>query len=314
MRIDHYLSQLLYRYQCVTVPGFGAFLTEIRSAHLDESSNTFYPPKKVIAFNSNIKNNDGLLTQHVALSEKISYTQALELIEDFVTLWKSLLQNNSPVVIKNVGKLALNSEGNMVFEPYEALNYLTDAFGLASFVSPPVKREVYKEQVVALETKAPISITPETRNNTNNNWLKYAAIFILGFGSAAYFGNQWYETKVENDRMIVEQSVQQKVEQKIQEATFFIQNPLPSVSMVYADKKQNYHIVAGAFREERNAEKLLKQLVEQGFQAKKIAPNKFGLHQVLYGSYATPDEAQKAKEVITQNHSKDAWILVQELQ
>ncbi|MDP2161187.1 MAG: SPOR domain-containing protein, partial [Flavobacterium sp.] len=76
MRIDNYLSQLLYRYQCVTVPGFGAFLTEIRSAHLDESSNTFYPPKKVIAFNSNIKNNDGLLTQHVALSEKISYNQA----------------------------------------------------------------------------------------------------------------------------------------------------------------------------------------------------------------------------------------------
>jgi cell division septation protein DedD len=314
MRIDNYLSQLLYRYQCVTVPGFGAFLTEIRSAHLDESSNTFYPPKKVIAFNSNIKNNDGLLTQHVALSEKISYNQALELIEDFVTLWKSLLQNNSTVVIKNVGKIALNSEGNMVFEPYEALNYLTDAFGLASFVSPPVKREVYKEQVVALETKAPIKITPETRNKSNNNWLKYAAVFALGISFAAYFGNQWYESKIEEDRLAVEKSVQQKVEQKIQEATFFIQNPLPSVTMTYADKKQNYHIVAGAFREERNAEKLLSLLTNLGFNAKKIAPNKFGLHQVLYGSYSTAEEAHSARENIIKTHSKDAWILVQEIQ
>ena len=46
MKIEPYIAQLLYRYQCVTVPGFGAFLTEIQSAQLIESSNSFFPPKK----------------------------------------------------------------------------------------------------------------------------------------------------------------------------------------------------------------------------------------------------------------------------
>jgi hypothetical protein len=67
MKIEQYISQLLYRHQCVTVPGFGAFLTEIQSAHLHENTNSFYPPKKVISFNSHLKNNDGLLANHIAL-------------------------------------------------------------------------------------------------------------------------------------------------------------------------------------------------------------------------------------------------------
>ena len=70
MNIEHYISQLLYRYQCVTVPGFGAFLTEIQSAQWVESANSFYPPKKLISFNTNIKNNDGLLANHIARAEK----------------------------------------------------------------------------------------------------------------------------------------------------------------------------------------------------------------------------------------------------
>ena len=73
MNIESYIAQLLYRYQCVTVPGFGAFLTEIQSAQLIESSHSFFPPKKVISFNAHLKNNDGLLANHIAQAEKTSY-------------------------------------------------------------------------------------------------------------------------------------------------------------------------------------------------------------------------------------------------
>jgi 2',3'-cyclic-nucleotide 2'-phosphodiesterase (5'-nucleotidase family) len=71
MKIEQYISQLLFRYQCVTVPGFGAFLTEFQSAQLDENSHSFYPPKKMVSFNPFIKNNDGLLANHLAQAEKI---------------------------------------------------------------------------------------------------------------------------------------------------------------------------------------------------------------------------------------------------
>ena len=73
MLIEKHISDLLYRYQCVTVPGFGAFLTETVTAQVTVSSSSFFPPKKVISFNANVRNNDGLLANHVALQEKMSY-------------------------------------------------------------------------------------------------------------------------------------------------------------------------------------------------------------------------------------------------
>src|SRR6476660_10324715 len=133
MKIEQYISQLLYRYQCVTVPGFGAFLTETQPAHIHESSNAFYPPKKVISFNSYIRHNDGLLANHIATAERTAYDTALDAIQSEVGIWKEILDINGKFTLKNIGELSLNAEKNVVFSPYEQLNYLTDAFGLNSF-------------------------------------------------------------------------------------------------------------------------------------------------------------------------------------
>ncbi|GAK96147.1 hypothetical protein JCM19294_2929 [Nonlabens tegetincola] len=46
MQLVAYISDLLYRHDCVVVPEFGAFLTRRVSAQYFESSNSFYPPKK----------------------------------------------------------------------------------------------------------------------------------------------------------------------------------------------------------------------------------------------------------------------------
>lgn len=315
MRIEQQISQLLYRYQCVTVPGFGAFLTEIKSAQLIEASNTFYPPKKVISFNVNVKNNDGLLANHIAQTERLSYAEAVEQIEDVVQNWKKELHTSNSVSIKNIGKLSLNTENNIVFEPLESLNYLTDAFGLASFISPPVKREVYKKEVEVLEEKTPIQFTPEKRGA--QPWLKYAAVFAIGLGMAGFFGNQWYEKKIATETLLVEKAVQQKVESKIQQATFFIENPISSVTMTLDDttaaEALNYHVVAGAFRNEDNATRATQELINLGYKAKKLDANKYGLYPVLIGSYSTMEAANEAKVTLQNTHTKDAWILIQEL-
>lgn len=314
MRIDQYISQLLYRYQCVTVPGFGAFLTEIKSAQLIEATNTFYPPKKVISFNVHLKNNDGLLANHIAQTQRISYSDAVEQIEESVQGWKKELQNRNSISLTNIGQLSLNLENNIVFEPIEKLNYLTDAFGLASFVLPQVNREVYKQEVEVLEEKAPIIFTPEKRGP--QPWLKYAAIFAIGIGTIGFFGNQWYQKKITAETLLVEKAVQEKVESKIQQATFFIENPIPSVTMALDEtineETYNYHVVAGAFRNEDNANRAMQALLDLGYKAKKLEANKYGLHPVLIGSYPTMEAANEAKITIQNTYTKDAWILVQE--
>jgi nucleoid DNA-binding protein len=151
MKIENYIAQLLYRYQCVTVPGFGAFLTEIQSAQLIESSYSFFPPKKLVSFNTHLKNNDGLLANHIALVEKMSYENAVSAIQAEVLNWKKSLEDNSFLSIINVGKFSLNSDGNLVFSPYDQSNYLTSSFGLSPYISPIVKREIFEQKIEALE-------------------------------------------------------------------------------------------------------------------------------------------------------------------
>ena len=314
MKIELYIAQLLYRYQCVTIPGFGAFLTEIQSAKLNESTNSFSPPKKMIAFNANLKNNDGLLANHIALAEKTSYEYAVSKIQYEVFNWKKAFEENELISIKNVGDLRLNADKNIVFTPYDQTNYLTSSFGLAPFVSPLVKREIFEKEVEAIEEKATITMVPETR--TANPYLKYAAIFVLGLGLAGSVGYPMYQNQIASEPILVETAVQKQVQNKIQQATFFIESPVPAVTLTLkSDKemKMPYHIMAGVYREEKNADKTLRILTRLGYDAKRIAPNRNGYFPVLYGSYATFAEAEKAKQEIRNTINPDAWVLVESL-
>ena len=220
MKIEKYISALLYRYQCVTVPGFGAFLTEIRPAQIDADTHTFYPPKKLISFNANLKNNDGLLANHIALQEKISYSEAVVQIEQVVDSWFTGLQNREKLSLKNIGEIAFNSEGSLMFIPDTPVNYLTDAFGLSTLVSPAVKREELTLHAEEPVEKAPILLNQERKSSYA--YLKYAAVFTtaLFVGGAGF--KMYRDQQVSAQSLIVEKAVQEKVNNKIQSATFLI--------------------------------------------------------------------------------------------
>jgi nucleoid DNA-binding protein len=311
MNIESYISQLLYRYQCVTIPGFGAFLTEIKSAQWIDSANSFYPPKKQVSFNSHLKNNDGLLANHIARTEKTSYEYAVSAIQYEVVKWKKTLDENGVISLKNIGELSLNSDSYIVFKPSDHINYLTTSFGLASFVSPLVKRNFVEENTLTkVETD---TITLETEGRSTPAYLKYAAVIALGLGIAGAVGYPVYQNQIESQTILVETAVQKKVNAKIQEATFFIKSPIPAVTLAVKENKMPYHIMAGAFREEANADKIYNRLSTLGYKARRIAKNKHGLHPVLYGSYATYAEAEKAQKEIQKNDNPQAWILIESL-
>jgi hypothetical protein len=314
MKIEQYISQLLYRYQCVTVPGFGAFLTEFQSAQLDVNANSFYPPKKLISFNPFIKNNDGLLANHLAQAEKIAYELAVNTIQNEVSGWKTKIQEFGHFTVKNIGEFTLNAEKNIVFVPVDQINYLKESFGLSSFVSPSVKREVYKGVVEMLEEKAPIAFTPEKRSSYKA--LKYAAVITISLGLTGALGYKLYDnylTQIEQQTLVVQSNVQKKINQRIQEATFFIENPLPAVTLTVPSEKMPYHVVAGAFRLESNAENAYNSLLKLGFKAKRLPANRHGLFPVLYGSYSSYPEAREAMKSIQKLDNKDAWLLIEEL-
>lgn len=325
MKIEKYISELLYRYQCVGVPGFGAFLCEWQSAQVIVAQNSFVPPKKVISFNSHIKNNDGLLANHIALQEKISYENAVNKVQTQVVFWLEKLENKESLVLENIGEIFSNSEHNFVFKPNTAINYLTDSFGLAGFNSPEIARENQIQTEIASEVapkiETPVSVDsivedetpviPLNGKNRTKNWMKYAAAVAV-FASAGTYGYKMYfDYTIEQQTSIVEKTVQEKINQKLQEATFVIPNPINAVDLTLeATHTEKYHVVAGAFRSKQNAIKAMNDLISKGFEAHLLTENKYGLIPVAFGSFSNLTEAQNLKIQIKAKDSVDAWLLI----
>ena len=310
MQLETYISDLLYRYECVTIPGFGAFLTQRVSATIHESTNTFYPPNKTVSFNEQIQKNDGLLAHYIADVEKVPFEVANEKIAKRVKILKAYLTQGETLTFKNIGDLVFNSEDKILFEPSHHLNYLTDSFGLSQFVSPTVTREVYKEEVKKIEKVIPITITPEKRKT--RPYLKYAAMALIALTLSGLAGSNYYINQIEQHNQLAQEEATQQLDSKIQQATFNL-NPFPAITLNITKQSGNYHIVAGAFRVEENCDKKISQLKAAGFKARKIGVNRYGLHQVVYASFEDRLEALKALKTIKETHNKDAWLDVREL-
>lgn len=316
MKVEQHISQLLYRYPCVTVPGFGAFIAQTQSAQLNEYSHSFYPPRTIISFNSYLRHNDGLLANHIAKKEKKSFDDALVLIEEEVALWRQILEINSRFQLKNIGELSLTTDKQLVFKPYDQQNFLKDAFGLTSFVSPVIRREQEAVMHVVNSTLTSEELAAGKASKVGADRykiLKYAAAAVFTLSIGGYLGLKYFESDLQNQTLLVESEVQKQVQQKIQEATFVINTPVPSITMKLTETQMPYHVVAGAFRQEENADYVLKTLIRKGYPARKTEPNLYGLYQVLYGSYPTWYEAQQAMLSIKQGENPDAWLLVKEL-
>ncbi|MES2544465.1 MAG: SPOR domain-containing protein [Bacteroidota bacterium] len=315
MKIELYLEALLYRYQCVTVPGFGAFLTEIQSAQWNQSSNAFFPPKKLVSFNAQLKNNDGLLANHIAKIENIAYDKAIVVIENEVSYLSETLLTNGKITLKNIGQLSLNTEKNIVFVPFDQPNYLMESFGLSSFIAPSIKREIefVREENVTIPLVPSLPEVIKIEERYSNPYLKYAAVVAITLSVMGSIGFKIQQDRVDASTLMVQTEVQKEVHNKIQEATFFIDAPLPSVTLALKNEKMPYHIVAGAFRLAENAEKVAADLKSKGFNAKKIRTNNHGLFPVIYGSYASYSEAQKAMSTIKESENPEAWLLIEEL-
>jgi hypothetical protein len=284
------------------VPNFGGFVTNKIGAKVNQISHTFYPPTKQISFNSNLKHNDGLLANHIASSEKISFEKAVTAISLSVTAWNKDLQSK-PVQLNNLGSFSLNTEKKIVFEPLNDVNYLTESFGLSNIENLVINRP---KQLI----KPFAPVVKEKQTTKIPAFIKYAATaaILLTLGFAVYSGSQ------ENKQKEIIASQQKEFQKKIQTATFVISNPLPTINLnVVKEISKPYHIIAGAFQFPENAKKKMNQLKKKGFDSNIVGVNKWGLTQVSFSSFANRTEATNALYKIQDRISEDAWLLIKKL-
>ena len=245
----------------------------------------------------NLSHNDGLLANYIATLENISFDQANTQISETVAQWNLTLKSQ-PLKIENIGSLSLNEKNQLIFNPINTINYLRSSFGLTSFESSSIERTDSK--VIPLKPT-------EKYSKKTPLFVKYAATAAVLL-SLSYIGWTGYENKQDQLNFAQEQK---QLEQKIQSATFVIDNPLNTIELTLnKELPKSFHVIAGSFQFVENAHKKVSQLNAKGFKATVLGTNKWGLTQVAYASFHKKSDAYLSLSDVRKTDSKDAWLLV----
>jgi len=296
MQLSNHISELLFKHDCVTVPGFGSFLGNYKSAEYDFKEQKFHPPYKQISFNAQIKDNDGLLAKLISLELNLSYDDALKKIHQEVLDWKQKLQHQT-VQLKKIGELYLNSEKSIVFVPVKSVNHLKDSFGLTT---------LYVSQLTQDKSDKVKNIPTYFKPVKKSNLFKTAAIWIclvLGLGSVYYnVNNDLIEQKI-----VQQQEARNQSKETVQKAVFDL-GSLPLLTLNVKREAKQYYIIAGAFRVSNNAEKLVLNLKKKGYDSKILPLNEKGLSPVAFSGYSDRTEAVFNLRLVQKKENKDAWL------
>ena len=296
MQLSNHISELLFKHDCVTVPGFGSFLGNYKSAEYDFKEEKFHPPYKQISFNAQIKDNDGLLAKLISLELNLSYDDALKKIHQEVIDWKQKLQYQT-VQLKKIGELYLNSEKSIVFVPVKSVNHLKDSFGLTT---------LYVSQLNQDKSDKVKNIPTYFKPVKKSNLFKTAAIWIclvLGLGSLYYnVNNNFIEQKI-----VQQQEARNQSKEAVQKAVFDL-GSLPLLTLNIKREAKQYYIIAGAFRVSNNAEKLVLNLKKKGYDSKILPLNEKGLSPVAFSGYSDRTEAVFNLRLVQKKENKDAWL------
>lgn len=335
MKMETYISDLLYRHDCVIIPRLGGIITNYRSAQIHPVSHTIRPPSKSIRFNVNLQEDDGLLANYVSSCESISFASAQSKIERFVFSIQNDLEHKKEARLPKIGVLSVDINGIISFEPDLKVNYLPDAFGLEAIQSPAILRKSKGIDVSKQIYQGAKSIQAQ---KTSFNW-KVAAVLIPLIGLSTYvsfqkealsdkYANYAYlnpfkekpasvyvprtmevkekkielkETKITTTPKTVVETVKANTEVKAKKTI-----PAPSVKTTLVSKP--FHLVAGCFSSKLNANNLVAQLKTEGFEASVIGQNENGLFRVAFQSYVSRELAVSEMKKL-KDSGKSTWLL-----
>lgn len=311
MQFARYIQELLYQYECVTIPHFGAFITRSFAARVTPSG-SFSPPRKEVNFNPLLLANDGILAHYYAKKESISYEHALRLIEKEVSNWKRRLQTQT-LRISGVGELRLNNSKKIEFTPLGQLNFELNSFGFSSFYRKPITTKI-SEKIMESSSKEDFMFTPENKEKPERKspLIRYAAVGVIGIAllSAVYYFSNQYVTQ---QRVLAQEEAQQQIEKNVQEATFdlgslkAVEVNIPTATVV--PDQIYYSVIAGSFRSMENAQRKVEDLINEGYPAALADVNPSGLYRVAYGRYESKKEAINMLYFLKYTLKEEAWYL-----
>ena len=337
LKIDRYIQTLLFKHNCVIIPSFGGFVGNYKGAEIHPTQHIFTAPCKQLVFNKNLTINDGLLANIIVQEEKVTYSEALELIDKDVFKIKHLLSIGEKVELRSIGFLRLDVEKNIQFNPVSLTNYATSSFGLHSFQSSAIQRGSFVSEVGKT-----FKDRPAVKAKTNLKKYRKNAMFVLpivillfllpftavlkdkvqlqtsGFFSSAE--TNLYQPESHNFNLPLAEIVPLQV---IESNEITINTEATDAAFAVAETTKvsttaiqaateitsgSFTLISGCFAILENAEKQVEQLKYKNINASIIGKTKNGLYRVSCGSYSNVNEANQAM-ISLKTQQTEVWVL-----
>ena len=380
--LSRHIEILLLSNDCVIVPGFGGFVAHHKVAEYDMEEKTFYPPQRVLGFNSQLVLNDSLLVQSYAEAYDLSYPEALRKIENEVEEIKQQIEIEGEYKFRGIGTVSKTAEGYYDFEPcvaglvspglygftsyiMDAVNGVADADGASDTEDSAEKKLLSAAGVVAGETEVDVKDDAEDTEDVEDDevedeeeergiyvsykkmWYAAAASLILLLLPLAY--NSLTVGRGSQSSNVIRGSVGdtgKEVVSKIGEgidtfmkATGSASVPADTVNItektvrqeaaveavadtkVQAEKtgevsketvKGQYSIILASRVSKKGAEDFVKRLNRAGYKEASVYEDG-SMRRVVYGSYGSEREAERALDVLKKKNETFAGTWVQRL-
>ena len=286
--VAYYISELLFIHDCVIVPDFGGFVANKRSAQLNKEVGSLTPPSKQVLFNTNLKTNDGLLIAHIADQEAITQKIAQKNVQVFANESNKKLSTSKVLRIPKIGLFAVGKEGNILFLQDSAINYSLEYIGMKPTKNKSIIRE--KEKPAEIITQKIKSV------NINSRFFMRVAAIILPLFMLSYLSitqqdriNNVYTQMATfnpfNTSVIVDKNIVSNTEKTLRNSLEAVTNKNnvieKNTATIISQKK--YYIIAGSFREQKNAKRMLAKLNKWEYNASLVKGD--NLLRVSYASF-----------------------------
>lgn len=292
-------------------------MTHHCEAHYDEEDHLFLPPQRTLGFNPQLKLNDSLLAQSYIEAYDISYPEAIRRIEAEVTELKQHLYDEGYYELNDIGRLTINEDGRVEFEPCEAGILTPELYGLSTFEMLPLadQHPHVDEKTEKTEALEESDDTTHTAINIPITWLRNAvavaaaiiAFFIFTTPVSNSSQSQMNMSQVNLPLMMKDTHV--KTTAKLDSQT--IRKAIDTVATPSAEPAQpapaSYCIVLASQVTERNAMEFVNKLQERGIDARIYVHN--STRRVVCGNYETEAEAYEALQDIHREEGlAEAWV------
>lgn len=342
--ISAYIRELLFRHDCVIIPGFGAFIGNYFPSQVDRNEGLFYPPSKRITFNRHLTGNDGLLIGHVSSHMGIPYVESRDIVNAWTEELRNKISAGNSVMLDHLGTFSLNREGTIIFEPDSTVNYLLSSYGLTSYqrhpitdfdvrtkilehqrrpsVSQPSMKRLLTRAAVIIPVLVALALVPFNDNlfkgKMEEATLNPLAKAELDFNreqiaaDTAYVPPETFATETTTAQASVPASAttsvpaaEEPVKKEPPVEAKVTEVIKPSRPAVVVEEYR-YMIIIGSFKTEDNALMMIDKLRKLGYDPE-MTGGPDGYLRVSAISYATIDEAKAAHSRMVQKFP-GAWI------